>query len=175
MTPAQTEKFLSAVEAAEIKKYAFDVDDAYKMMNDGERNLIKYDSGNELLVNICSPTFGGSHSGYGNGGIMIVTADPIDCHKARLTCDYDQAKTFLENLGTDITDDDLKIMLSIDKKNYNVNPETGDYNRFHYLSKKEYEDLSPEEKEKYDAEKKAYEDAQKNYVGKNQAAMITAF
>ena len=172
MTAAQTEKFLSAVEAAEITMYAFDVDDGTKFIHDGERHLLKYNSGDELLVNISSIP-GGSHSGYGKG-ILIQTADPTDCHKARLSCHYEQAKTFLESLGTDITEDDLKVILDIDKKNYDLKPETGDYvSGFHYLSKKQYEELTPEEKAQYDASKAAYEKAKAEYIGKNQAASIT--
>ena len=172
MTAAQTEKFLSAVEAAEIKMYAFDVDDGTKLINDGERHILKYNSGDELLVSISSPV-GGSHSGYGKG-VLIMTADPTDCHKARLTCNYEQAKTFLENIGTNISEDELKIILDIDKKNVDLKPETGDYvSGFHYLSKKQYEELSPEEKAKYDASKAEYEKAKREYIGKNQAASIT--
>ena len=64
--------------------------------------------------------------------------------------------------------------MNIYGKNVNLNPETGDYvHGFHYLSKKEYDELSPEEKEAYDASKKEYEEAKEKYIGVNQAASIT--
>ena len=67
----------------------------------------------------------------------------------------------------------IKILLEIDKKNYDIIPETGDYNRFHYLSKKQYEALSKEDREKYDKEKAEYEEKKEKYIGQNSAASIT--
>lgn len=174
MTEEQTTSFLSAVEAAEITKYSFDVDDGTKIINDGERSFVKNVNG--CIVGVTRSNFGGSHTGYGQGGVSIVTSDCLDCHKARVVTDYEHAKTFLENFGADLTDDDLKIMLQIDGKNVELKPITGDYvNVFHYLSKKQYDELSPEEKEAYDASKKEYEEAKEKYLGENQAASITVW
>ena len=173
MTTEQLEKFIQSAEAAEIEFYTFDVDDGEKLVNDGKRAILKV-SGDDV-INICSSQFGsGSHSMFGRNSIMVTASDPGDIHKARIGGNYDQIKTFLENYGTSLDDDDLKIMLAINNKNYDVKPATGDYvHGFHYLSDKDYESLSPEEKERYDADKKAYEKAKHDYIGKNQAASIT--
>ena len=92
----------------------------------------------------------------------------------RAAGDYQQIVKFVERLGSiSLNDDELKILLEIDKKNHDIIPETGDYNRFHYLSKKQYEALSKEDREKYDKEKAEYEEKKEKYIGQNSAASIT--
>ena len=44
---------------------------------------------------------------------------------------------------------------------------------FHYLSKKQYEAHSKEDREKYDKEKAEYEEKKEKYIGQNSAASIT--
>jgi hypothetical protein len=63
--------------------------------------------------------------------------------------------------------------MQIDKRNYNIIPETGDYNRFVYLTESQYNALSEEEKEKYNAAKDAYEKEKATYIGQNVSARIT--
>ena len=173
MTGEQMNLFLNAAEAADIKYYSFDVDDGTHIINDSTNHIVK--TVGDMLVGISSSNISGSHNLFGNNKIMVTTADCNDCHKARISGDYDQIKTFLQSLGvSDLSEDDLKIMIDINNKNYELKPITGDYvSGFHYLSKKEEDALSPEEKEEYEAAKAAYEKSKAEYIPLNQAASIT--
>ena len=174
MTGEQMHKFIDAANAAELKCYSFDVDDGTHIINNSSDHIIK--TVGDMLVNISSSNIGGSHNLFGTDKVMVTTADCNDCHKARISGDYDQIKTFLETLGvSDLSSDDLKIMLEINHKNYELKPITGDYvDVFHYLSKKEENALSPEEREEYEAAKAAYEKAKAEYIPQNQAAFVVS-
>jgi hypothetical protein len=71
------------------------------------------------------------------------------------------------------TDEDKNLIVQFEGNNSTLIPPTGDYNRFVPLTEEQYERLSPEEKEKYDAEKAAHDEYEKKYIGQNLAARIS--
>lgn len=173
MNSTQAKAFMDAIEAAEIKTFEFDTDLCTHLYNDGIHAIVKCDYDKECCVAIRSVDYGGSHARYENK-VQVVMSDFGDIHEVRAAGTYDQIIKFIDSYGgITLTDDDLKVILHIDKANYDIIPANGDYvNAFKYLSAKDYEALSEEEKAKYDAEKKKYEE--RNLVpGKNQAARIT--
>lgn len=173
MNANQAKKFFDALDAAGIKRYQCSTDLSTHLYNDGVRAIAKPDYKNEQIVAFRSVDYGGSVKRY-DKNIQVVLSDFGDVHEVRAAGDYQQIVKFVESLGSiSLNDDELKILLEIDKKNYDIIPETGDYNRFHYLSKKQYEALSKEDREKYDKEKAEYEEKKEKYIGQNSAASIT--
>lgn len=172
MTSEQCQSFLTAVESAGIKSYQFTTDTPSHLYNDGENHITKADFAKECIVAFRSATIGGSHNVY--NGIQVVIADFADVHEIRTGGSYDQIKKFCESFNVELTDDEFKVLLKIDKQNYDIKPETGDYNKsFTYLSSKQYEALSNKEKAEYAERKAAYEKAKAEYIPANQAAQIT--
>lgn len=174
MNATQCKAFMDAVEAAEITTFTFDSDLSSHFRNDGKRNIVKPDYDKECMVAFrANHTFGGSEKTF-DPNIEVIVSDFGDIHEVRTAGNYEQIKAFIESFGgIDMTDDDFKILLEVDGANYNINPVTGDYvNAFHYLSKKEYDALTPEEQEAYDEAKAVYEKAKASYLPPHTAGMV---
>lgn len=172
MTSDQANKFMAAVEAAGIKTYEFDSDLCTHLYHDGNHAIAKIVPELGAVVAFRANDYGGAVPRYAHN-IQVVVSDYGDIHEVRTAGSCDQIKKFAETIGVSLNEDDIKILLSIDKANYDIKPETGDYvSRFHYLTQKQYNELSDDEKQKYDSEKEAYENAQKNYIGQNMAATV---
>ncbi len=171
MNKSQAKKFIAAADTAGIKNYQFDTDLGSHLYNN-DHSIIKFVESDEIVYNIRDSHFGGSHNTNADP-LQVVGAWCEDLHEARIAGSYSQIKTFLETLGVSLYDSDLKIMLDIENMNVDIIPATGDYNRFVPLTKKQYDALTPEEKEKYDAAKKADDDAKAKYIGQHAAASIT--
>lgn len=173
MTTEQAKAFDQAVQAAGIKAYEFTTDLGTHLYHGGNA-VAKIDYTHNCILNFRATDMGGRPNASFNGNIQATLSNFDDIHEVRCAGDYDQITKFIDSIGSiSLTDDELKLLLQIDKKNYNLIPETGDYNRFHYLSKKAYEALTDDEKKKYDEDKAAYEDAKEKYIGQNAAASIT--
>lgn len=173
MTVEQCKKFMAAVEAAEMKSYEFDCDTGSRYIHDGATTITKVDYDVNQVVSFRSNlTYGGATKQY-EGNIEVICSNFDDIHAVRAGGSYEQVKKFIESANLNLSDEELKVILYIDKHNVDIKPETGDYNRFKYLSQKQYEALSTEEKAKYDKEKEKYETEKHNYLGKNKAAQIT--
>ena len=171
MTKEQTRKFLDAVESAEIKYYEFDTDLGTHLYNNKEA-ILKFVEADEMVYNIRSNAYGGSTNTYGDR-YQIVAAWTEDIHEARTSGTLDQITNFINAIGSSFTDDDIKILTNINQSTYDINPETGDYNRFVKLSKKEYDALTPEKKEEYDAKYAEEEKKKANYLPSGVSARIT--
>lgn len=173
MTLEQCKKFMAAVEAADMKSYEFDCDTGSRYIHDGKTTITKVDyDANQVVSFRSNLTYGGSTKQY-EGNIEVICSNFDDIHAVRAGGSYEQVVKFIQSAGINLSDEEMKVILYIDKHNVDIKPETGDYNRFKYLSKKQYEALSDEEKAKYDSEKDTYEKAQHDYLGKNKAAQIT--
>lgn len=174
MTADICRAFMGAIEAAEVKSYQFNTDLGTRLYHDGERAIAKPNYSIDAIVALRSGNFAGSHNRYQNK-INVVVSDFGDIHEVEAGLSVEQAKKFCEAMdGFELTDDDLKILLNIDGANYNINPVTGDYvNAFHYLSKKQLEELTPEERAEYEAKLAEYEEKKSKYLGSHQAAQIT--
>lgn len=171
MTGKQTKKFIEAAKTAGIKNYQFDTDLGTHLYNNS-RAINKFVEADEIVYNIRDPRYGGSHNTY-NDGVQVVAAWTEDIHEARIVGSCKQISTFLETLGVELSESDLKIMIDIDNSNVDIIPETGDYNRFKPLTQKQYDALSDEAKEEYNKAKEAEEERKHNYIGQNCAASIT--
>lgn len=171
MTIEQIKKFMEAIETAEICSYEFDVDSGARITHNGETCIARPDYDNEVVVGFRGQSYYGSVPGW-KGNVETIVGRMEDIHNVRTAGDYDQIKKFVSVFGAEFTDDDFKVLLNIDKKRVQLEPATGDYNRFRYLGKKEYDMLTPEAKEEYDAAKEAYEKARRDYIAPNQAARV---
>ena len=171
MTTEVAKKFIEAAEAVGIKNYEFDTDIGTHLYNH-DFAIIKLVEADEVVYNIRSSHYAGSHNTY-NSPVQVVAANTNDIHEARIAGDHKQIQEFLNHLGVIIDEDDLKIILKIETANSNIIPETGDYNRFQPLSKKQYDSLSDEHKKEYDAAKEADDKKKHDYIGGHAAASIS--
>lgn len=173
MTKEQCEAFIVAAEAADITAYQFTTDTPSHLYHNGTDHITKPIYDKECLVGFRSSHYGGSHGTY-NNNLEIVMVDFVDVHEVRAGGSYEQIKKFAESFNVDLTEDELKVLLQIDKRNYDIKPITGDYaSQFKYITSKRYDLLSDEEKAAYNAAKEEYEKKQHDYIGENQAASIT--
>ena len=174
MTPEQCRKFMTAVEAADMRSYEFDCDTGTRYLQDGKTTITKVDDQDNQVVWFRNMgTYGGATRQY-EANVEIICSNFDDIHAVRTAGSYEQVKKFIESAGLDLSNDEMKVILTIDKHNVDIKPVTGDYvNDFKYLSKREYSELSDEDKKEYDAKKEAYEKVKANYIGKNKAAQIT--
>lgn len=173
MEASQVQKIMSAFESADIKKFAV-TDDVTGHYYNNDNEVTVADMSNELFVNFKKGVHTGVNSVSEDGNVLMSMIPFIDTHIMKFTGTYNQVKQVAESLGLSLDDNQNNIILNIDKKNYDIKPATGDYvSRFHYLSEKQYAELSEEEKAQYDAEKKEYEDNKAKYIGQNMAASIS--
>ena len=163
--------FIDAAEAAELDYYQFDTDLGTHLYHNGKNGILKYIDDKELVLNIRDSYYGGNRDIYPDR-LQVIAATIEDIHEARINGPADKIKVFLESLGADITDVDEKMMVNINNINVNIIPQTGDYNRFSPLTQKQYDELTPEQKEKYDEELAAYNEAKAKYIGQHAAARI---
>ena len=173
MNATQAKAFMDAVEAAGVTEFTFDSDLCSHFHHDGHHGIVKPDYDKECMIAFRSNyTFGGSTKTFAPS-IEIIMSDFGDIHETRVGVTPEQAKAFCESFGLDLDDDEFKVLLQIDGANRNINPVTGDYvNVFHYLTKKQYDQLTPEEQEKYDEAKAAYEKAKAEYLPPHSAAQV---
>ena len=174
MTAEGSKLFIEACESAGIKSYAFVTDVSTTLYHDGERSILKPSYANNFLVCLRDSRYSGTVKKF-DAGIQVLIADFSDVHEVICGGDTEQIKAFCEALGdVNLEDEDLKVLLQIDKGNYNINPITGDYvNGFKYLSPWQYDQLTPEQQAEYDEKKAAYEKAKAEYIAPNQAASIS--
>ena len=168
MTDAQITKFLSAVSEADINTYAF-VDDITAYYKNGESGVCKYDSTNKAMIAI---NFNNSGTARASNPLRLMMADIVDIHRAEIQGSIEQIKAFIDAYGLSLTDNELKVLFTIDRANTIVKPVTGDYTcTYHKLSQEEYNALTPEEKQKYDETVKA-DQARLVALPKGRAGMV---
>ena len=147
MTLDGVNKFLDALKAAGIKEYQFDTDTDIHYYNNETNSICVIDESTENVYNIRQKISNGLTPYPGN---LYVQASHInDIHVARFGGSYEDIKKFIDAYGLNVTESQLKLLINIDKRNYNLKPLTGDYN-FKILSNDEIEKLSPEEKADYE-------------------------
>lgn len=172
MDVKQCKQFLAAIDAAKIVSYQFSCDTGTNYYNDGDTKIAIPNYDLNAVIGIRSSHTAGSHNIYA-GNVQVMMSDFSDIHEVRTAGTSEQIRKFVETLGVTLTDEQIKIVINLDRPNNGINPETGNYLRFRYLTQKQYEALSDEEKAKYDSEKKEYEDNKEKYIGQNMAASIT--
>ena len=155
MTKAQADKLEAAAKAAGIDRFLYAVDTPSYFYNNGKTAFTILD--NDGVHAFYKNGFGGAHTYFPNETQVCHNfAEFVDIHEFRTAGSKEQILEFIDQLGLTITDDQIQILTWIDSVRNDIVPITGDYN-FKYLTDEEYEALTPEEKEKYDAAKKQYE------------------
>lgn len=173
MLKSQVTKIMSAIEDAGIEEFMV-VDDIFvRYYNNKTNSIVKVDEADEMFVCVRSNiSTGGAYKAM-PGNLEVVAVDFTDMHEIRVAGDYQHVSDFVDKLGLSLTDDELKLLQSIDSRNFSIIPETGDYNpSFVYLTPEQYEALTEEEKKEYDEAKRQYE-LKKNHLSQHFAASIT--
>lgn len=171
MELSTAKKFLAACESAGIKKYQFDTDLGTHYYND-DNAFVLLDEAESAVINIRKRLVTGSDP-YPND-VRVYVSNLCDIHEARVGGTFLEIKKFLDLYGLSINDDQLKILLSIDRSNYSIMPMSEDYPGFSYKTEAEIVKLTQEEKDQYEADLKAYEEAfVKRGLTQGRAAQIT--
>lgn len=173
MVSNQVDKILAAFESAEITEWNI-TDDINCQYYHNKNAVIKVDKSNELFVNFRKFRKTGVSSLSEFGNVEISAIPFADIHNMSAIGNKDEIMKFAQSLGLSFEDDEIQIILNIDKGNYDIKPETGDYvSRFHYLTDKQYAELSDEEKAQYDADLAEYKKKVAEYIEPNMAASLS--
>lgn len=173
MTTGQCEAFLAGCEEAGITTYQFNTDLGTRLYNNGVSGIVKPDYTNECIVAFGRENYAGTARLY-EANVRAVVCDFVDIHELETAGSYEQIMAFASKFAIELSDEEKNVILQIDKKNYDIKPIQGDYaHRFVYLSKKQYEALTDEEKAAYDEAKAKYEKEKAEYIPQNSSAIIT--
>lgn len=170
MTKEFFEKFKNAIDTAGINDYEAVIDTGTNMFNTNTA-VIAYDADTESLINIRGKI---TNSIEGWGDDYIVTGAGLeDVHYVRFGAPLDMINSFIEAFAAELTEDQKNILLKINKGNYNINPENGDYllAGFKVLEDEEIQKLSSQEKIDYEKKLEIYKERKK--MGKNQNIQVT--
>lgn len=148
-------KIKSAIDSTGLKLYRFRSMNNLNFDNDGETKFVDIDTGTEAIHNV-QRNYGGAYKVLGDKEFLYRNAGYPEISEFEICGDYNEITAFLEAMGIELTDERVKILKNIDTMKRDIVPFTGDYT-FKVLSQEEYDALTPEEKEKYDAEKKQYD------------------
>lgn len=165
-------KFMDAINASGIKKYQFDTDLGTHYYNN-DNSIIVIDQEESAVINIRKP-FTSDTDCY-NNKLMLYVSNFCDIHEARVGGDYETIKKFMESYGLPLDSEQLKILINIDRANYTIMPETGNYLSAPKIkTQDEINKMSPEEKEQYEKEIAEYEESvKKKGLTQGVAAQIT--
>lgn len=173
MVTSQVDKILEALDSAGIDEWNI-TDDINCQYYHNKNAVIKVDKSNELFLNFRKFRKTGVSSLSEFGNVEISAIPFVDIHNMSAIGSKDEILKFVQSLGVSFKDDEWQIILNIDKGNYDIKPETGDYvSRFHYLTDKQYAELSDEEKTQYDADLAEYKKKVANYIEPNMAASLS--
>lgn len=111
----------------------------------------------------------------GVSGIELMIMPVEQLCEFHINGSYEDMESLAEDLGLDLTEEELATLIHMDKYDAPIEPETGDYNRFRYITGKAYDLLTDEEKEAYEEAKTKYEEEKAKKLGKNQAASISMY
>ena len=150
MDKSTVSKILDALQTAKINDFEVMVDENYHLYNNDNSIII---NGGDEIYNIRkkSTTVGAEPF---DGQTVVRAFNPDNVVFIAFGGNFEDVEAFLSACGQTLTDDQKRVLLKIDRSNYNVIPETGDYHPFKELTPEEYEALSPEDKAAYDAAKK---------------------
>lgn len=148
MTPEGMNKFLNALKSANIKEYQFDSDLGTHFYNNANAILFTDDDVN-MMINVRRRY---TREGFPyEGDVFITCADYGDLHEVRFGATYEKTVEFLTAIGITPNEEQMKIIVEIDKKNYEIKPLTGDYNpTFVEKTDEEIANLTAEQKAKYE-------------------------
>ena len=153
MDKSTVSKILNALESANIKEYELMVDENYHLYNNDNSIII---NGGDEIYNIRRKSKAVGAEPF-DGETVVRAFNPDNVVFIAFGGNFKDVEAFLSACGQTLTEEQKKILLKIDRSNYNVIPETGDYHPFKELTPEEYEALSPEDKAAYNAAKKEHD------------------
>ena len=172
MTTAAWQKFKAAIDAVGIKKFQIDSDTDYHLFNDTDAaKVIVFDEGTETFYNF-RQRIGNGSDGW-RDPVIVTAVEVADIHMIKFGADVATINKFIEAMGLNLDEDQKQAVIKINKGNYDINPETGDYllAGFKVLTPKEIAKLSEQEKIDYEKKLELYNKRKK--MGNNQVVQIT--
>ncbi len=163
MTSEALNKIFSAMDTAGIKEFEVLTDGSFIHMRNNDFDTIKWD-GSDLLICIRSEKSPGTTAFPGNVRVSTIHVDQVE--EIRIGGDAKDMLAYLDALGFALEDDEKERVNKINAYNRSIIPPTGDYFNFNYLTKEEYDQLTPEEKEEYDKALRRHESYKsEHYMG----------
>lgn len=171
METSQVSKLISAIKAANIKEYKVTSTTGYHLQNNPGSGIIIEDDSNEMLhmIRAKSRVYGAEPF---KGNAVVESMDYADISEFTVGGGFAAIKEFFDNLGIELTQEEQEMLVKIDRSNYTVIPETGNYHPFKPVSQEEYDAMSDEEKAAYDAAKKD-DEAIKTGINQGFAVRVT--
>ena len=170
MTSDQINNIINAIESAEIKEYKVTSTCGMHLQVNPSSGVVIRDDGNEILhyIRNKSRVYGGEPFA---GNAVVECMDYGDVSEICLGGGFAAIKKFFNELGITLTQDQQEMLVKIDRSNYQIIPETGNYHPFKPVSQEEYEAMTPEEKAAYDAAKKN-DEAIKSGINQGRAVRV---
>jgi hypothetical protein len=172
MTTSAWQKFKAAIDSVGIKKFQIDTDTDYHLFNDTDAaKVIVFDEGSETFYNFRQRVGNGS-DGW-KDPVIVTACEVADIHMIKFGATPDKISKFIEQMGLNLDEEQQKAVIKINKGNYDINPETGDYKLagFRVLSDEEIAELTPQEKIDYEKKLEIFNNRKK--MGNNQVVQIT--
>lgn len=153
MNSSDIQKFINAVQDAGLTVWTAVTDMSTHFWNNPDQNQLIFKAGDGLA----HVRFNRQQEGPGK--VFMDYAAAEDIHEIRTSGSAREIKQILEAMGATVSDDDLKIMVAMQAAERDIIPPTGNYLRkdFIYLTEKQLERLSEEEREQYEIEKAEWE------------------
>lgn len=170
MNTNQVSKIMSAIESAEIKEYKVTSTTGYHLQSNPSSGVIIEDDANEMLHHIRakSKVYGAEPFA---GNAVVESLDYADISEFTIGGGFAAIKKFFEEMGITLTQEQQEMLVKIDRSNYTIIPETGNYHPFKPVSQEEYDAMTPEEKAAYDAAKKD-DEAIKSGINQGRAVRV---
>lgn len=171
MTSEQINTLINAIKDAKIDAYRVTSTAGMHLQNNPSSGIIVKDDGNELLHLIRAKyKVNGAEPFIGNA--VVESMDYADVSEFTVGGGFEALKLFFQNLGITLTQEEQQMLVKIDRSNYKIIPETGNYHPFKEVSQEEYDAMSDEEKAAYDAAKKE-DEAIKTGINQGRAVRVT--
>ena len=171
MTTEQVTTLINAIKSANIKEFKVTSTAGWHLQNNPNSGIIIKDDSNEMLhcIRAKSKAFGAEPF---PGNAVVESVDYGDISEFTVGGGFTAIKDFFNNLGITLSQEEQEMLVKIDRTNYKVIPETGNYHPFKEVSQEEYDAMSDEEKAAYDAAKKEAE-AIKTGINQGFAVRVT--
>ena len=170
MNTNQVSKIMSAIKTAEIKEYKVTSTTGYHLQNNPSSGVIIEDDANEMLHHIRAKS-----KAYGaepfTGNAVVESLDYADISEFTIGGGFKAIKEFFSEMGITLTKEEQEMLVKIDRSNYQIIPETGNYHPFKPVSQEEYDAMTEEEKAAYDAAKKE-DEAIKSGINQGRAVRV---
>lgn len=170
METSQVSKVINAIKDAGIKEYKVTSTTGYHLQNNPNSGIIIEDDANKFLHHIRAKSkVNGAEPFTGNA--VVESLDYNDISEFTIGGGFEAIKKFFDNMGITLTQEEQEMLVKIDRSNYKIIPETGNYHPFKPVSDEEYAQMTDEEKAAYDAAKKE-DEAIKSGINQGRAVRV---